>query len=117
MIINGIDENEFRKGWWGEHGEGKELLRSLNLPADTIPIDIKEYLSNGKSEIRIRDINVVLTYQRHDDWFEFTITRKVKPKIVKLYREWNGEDLKMIIQLESYAVGEYTRLMFLSREY
>lgn len=117
MIINGIDEVEFERGWWGENDDGKKILGVLDLPATTIPFDIRSYLTHGKADIRIRGRDMHLTLKKYDEWFEFGMTRKTKPKILKLYREWNGEDLNMIMRLESYAVGEYTRLILRNRDY
>lgn len=109
MIINGIDENEFIKGWWGGKGEGKELLRTLNLPRNRLPFDVHEYLLNGVAKITTNGKLWTLTCCKYDGVFEFSLLKHDKPKTIKLYREWNGESLDMILQLESYAIGEYTR--------
>lgn len=111
MIINGIDENEFKKGWWGMEDEGRELLSMLSLPTSRLPFNVSDYLSNGKINVSVKGKQWLLGYHRYDEMFEFSLLKNEKPKVIKLYREWDGEDLDMVIALESYAVGEYTRFI------
>lgn len=109
MIINGIDEKEFRRGWWGRNKEGQSLLRELGLPDNRLPFDINRYLVYGKANVKVNGKNWQLEYHKSDNLFEFSLLRFEKPKVTRLYREWGGEDLNMVLELESYAVGEYTR--------
>lgn len=109
-IINGIDVNNFCSGWWGEHGEGKELLDELGLASDIMPFNIEQFLR--RSSVLFKDTDgekISVGLKKHDTHFEFGCVCRGKKRALRLYREWQGESLDFIIQLESYAIGECVR--------
>lgn len=98
-VINGIMVDGFKKGW-----------RCKDLPPRPIPFDVDEYLSNGFADIGLPNgKSKRIAFTRGDDLFEFSYDGTQIKRPMKLYREWRNESLDMIMQLESYAIGECTR--------
>lgn len=110
-MINGIIQEVFEKGWWGNHGEGSQFLQKIALPTNKIPFDVGAYLSSQSMTLWTPKYEFITSFVKNDYRFEFYTLLNGKRFKQYLYREWETEDLGLVIHLESYAVGEYTRNM------
>lgn len=108
-MINGIIQEVFEKGWWGKNAEGKEFLERVSLSAFEIPFDVERYLTAQNMTIWTPQYEFITSFVRNDYRFEFYTSLNGKKFKQYLYREWDTEDLGLVIHLESYAVGEFTR--------
>lgn len=115
-VINGINVKEFVNGWWGEHGEGVELLRSLGLSPKSIPFSIEGLLVNGSSDFADSDGSVIsVKLARYDTYYDFSCVYHGKRKTLRLYREWGSENLDVILRLESHSLGDCLRQVILGK--
>lgn len=110
-MINGIIQEVFEKGWWGNRGEGGKFLQKIALPTNKIPFDVGAYLSFQSMTLWTPKYEFITSFVKNDYRFEFYTLLNGKRFKQYLYREWETEDLGLVIHLESYAVGEYTRNM------
>lgn len=96
-LINGILVQQFIKGWYDASG------------TYDIPFDIEAYLNTGEAVLKMPNgATATLVMSKQDDYYEFAF--KGRRHRIKLYREWDGVDLDVIVNLESYAIGEYTKM-------
>lgn len=115
-IINSIDVQQFCLGWWGEHNEGRDLLDELGLVNDIIPFNIEQFLQRLTTSFKDADGEAVsVCLKKHDTHFEFGCIYRGKRRAIRLYREWQGESLDSIIQLESYSIGECVRQIIVGK--
>lgn len=110
-MVNGMIQEVFEKGWWGNHGEGEKFLREISLPTTVLPFDASAYLSSQSMTLWTPKYEFITSFVKNDYRFEFYTLLNGKRFKQYLYREWETEDLGLVIHLESYAVGEYTRNM------
>ncbi len=109
-VINGINVQQFAKGWWGEHAEGERLLEMLELPQYIIPFDVERFLKTQPVIIHCPNgEEAEVCFSKRDQFFEFTCSFKGKRRNMKLFREWETESLDMLLLFESYSVGECVR--------
>ena len=114
-IINGVLTSAFERGWWGRNDEGKCFLRQLHIPCH-IPFDVPQYLLGNTVSVEIPDKQVFISYKKFDFRIEFSMSVDGRKCKRYLYYEWGREDLNMIIELESYAIGECTRNMLKGKQ-
>ena len=108
-MIKGVSVQHFLSGWWGRNS-GKKLLQELGLSTDELPFDVECFLERGTAMFKDSvGESVSVCYKKHDTHFEFGCIYHNKRRAFKLYREWKGENLDTIIQLESYSIGDCTR--------
>lgn len=109
-VVKGISVQHFTAGWWGEHLEGKQLLAELGLPTNKMPFSVEQFLR--KETVTLKDSNgdkASIWFHKCDSHFEFGCIYKEKQRKIRLFREWETEDLDTTIQLESYSIGDCTR--------
>lgn len=114
-IVNGINIQNFISGWWGEHDEGLNVLSSIGLPTDTIPFDIEKFLATGKCIIIIGGTEAHISIDKQDNCFEFSYKCLNEKRSFKLFREWDGTDIDVIIKMESYSLGECVRQILIGK--
>lgn len=95
-IINGINVQHFISGWHGQC-------------ADTIPFDVESLLTTGQCVIIVDGVKNHITIDRQDSFFELSCKYLNKKRSFKLFREWDGMDIDIIIKMESYSLGECVR--------
>lgn len=115
-MINGVVVSQFIKGWWGNNGEGQELLRQLGLPNE-LPFNVENYLNTGKFIMPLFNGSTIkVAISKYDTHFEFSCKWPSKKYCFKLFREWEGVDIDEIIKMESYSIGECTRKIMISKD-
>lgn len=114
-VVNGINIQDFISGWWGQHNEGANVLKSIGLPSDKIPFDIEKFVTDGQCVIPVEDTEIHVAMQKQDNLFEFSCKHLNKRRSFRLYREWDGTDINTIIKMESYSVGECVRQILISK--
>lgn len=115
-VIGSINVKQFVNGWWGEHGEGKELLRSLGLSERTIPFNVELFLINGGTEfLDSAGETISIELKREDAYFDLIRVYRGKREKLRLYREWGAEDLDTILKLESHSLGDCLRQIILGK--
>lgn len=104
------DIESFKAGWQGEHGEGKEVLRLLGLPTDTVPFNVRQFLKRRRlSFVMPNGGRVTVTLKKNGERFDFLCLFCGQKRVIKLYREWTTENQETIKNFEAYAIGECTR--------
>lgn len=114
-IINGIDIQIFKSGWWGNNNEGADALESVGLPPDKVPFDVEKLLNGEDCYILTSDAEIHISVNKQDNCFEFVRKHLGKSKSFRLYREWDGVNIDAIIELESYSVGECVRQILINK--
>lgn len=106
--INGYHIQEFNKGFFGEHGEGKTMLKKMGLSPETIPFSSVIFLQNKRAFWKDTQGNrATISFKLKPDQLECFGTYLGKRKSLRLFREWNNyEDPDMIARLESETIGE-----------
>ena len=111
-MINGVNSEDFLSGWWGNDCEGSGLLNKMGVSTETLPFSMDKYLSSHTEEFNDCDGNVArICFKARNPYFEFVGIYKGKKRVTRLYREWDDDDIDMIIHLESQAIGECTRVV------
>lgn len=106
--INGYHIQEFNRGFFGENGEGKRMLKIMGLSPEIIPFSTAIFLQNKRVFWTDRDGNrATISFKMKPDQFECFGTYLGKRKSLRIFREWNNyEDPDMIARLESETIGE-----------
>ena len=92
--VKGFYINELTRGFFGDHYEGKEMLKRMGLPSDTVPFSVAVFLVTISFKLKLNQLECFGTYLK-------------KRKSIRLFREWgNHEDPEVIARLESEAIGD-----------
>lgn len=94
-------------GFWGEHGEGRQVLEEMGLNSDELPFSMAFYLKKRKVQWRDKDGKLVwMSFFVTDYKIEFHACYNGIKKSMSLWREWETyEDKEDIRKLESEAIG------------
>lgn len=106
--VNGYHIQEFNKGFLGENGEGKKMLKRMGLSTEIIPFSTVIFLQNKRAFWKDNQGNrATISFKMKPDQLECFGTYLGKRKSLRLFREWNNyEDPDMIARLESETIGE-----------
>lgn len=106
--INGYYIQDFNRGFFGENGEGKKMLKKMGLMPECIPFSTVIFLQNQRTFWTDGNGNkVTISFKMKPDQLECFGTYLGKRKSQRLFREWNNyEDPDMIARLESETIGE-----------
>lgn len=104
---NGFYINEVIHGFFGDQGEGKQMLQIMGLPDNTLPFSVAAFLQATK--IRWKDINgkvASIAFKLKPDQIEFSGSYLGNRKQTRMFREWGDyEDPVKVKKLESEAIG------------
>ncbi|WP_289700524.1 hypothetical protein [Duncaniella muris] len=106
--IKGFLIQEFNKGFFGENGEGRKMLKKMGLPIDTIPFSTVMFLQSKRIFWTDHQGNrATISFKMKPYQLECFGTYLGKRKSLRIFREWNNyEDPDMIARLESETIGE-----------
>lgn len=106
--VKGFYINELTRGFFGDHYEGKEMLKRMGLPSNTVPFSVAVFLQNQRVFWQDKDGNrVTISFKLKLNQLECFGTYLKKRKSIRLFREWgNHEDPEVIARLESEAIGD-----------
>lgn len=131
--VNGFYVNELIRGFWGEHNEGKRLLKKMGLPSDRLPFSVAVFLQKQhvfwtdklgnrvtiSFKLKDNQLECFGTYLVPKDQKMFNLEQRKNPKAekfyrkqksIRLFREWGShEDIDIIAHLESEAIGDCCR--------
>ena len=128
--VKGFYINELIRGFFGDHNEGKIMLRKMGLSPDAVPFSVAVFLQNqrvfwlDKNGNRIT-ISFKLKHNQLECFGSYLIPKSEevyqaelkenpkadkffrKKKSIRLFREWSiHEDPEVIARLESEAIGD-----------
>lgn len=106
--VKGFYINELIRGFFGDHNEGKTMLKKMGLPPDTVPFSVAVLLQ--KQRIFWLDKNgnrITISFKLKHNQLECFGNYLKKRKSIRLFREWGShEDPEVIARLESEAIGD-----------
>lgn len=106
--VNGFYIQEFNKGFFGENGEGKKMLKRMGLISEVIPFSTAIFLQSKRVFwVDNQGNRATISFKLKPDQLECFGTYRGKRKSLRIFREWNNyEDPDMIARLESETIGE-----------
>lgn len=106
--VNGFYINEVAFGFYGEKGEGREMLKLMGLSTEKIPFSIAILLQNHKVRWKDNQGNVVyMSFKLKPEQIECAGSYMGKRKVLRVFREWSDyEDPEIVAKLESEAIGD-----------
>lgn len=106
--VNGFYIQEFNKGFFGENGEGKKMLKRMGLISEVIPFSTAIFLQSKRVFwVDNQGNRATISFKVKPEQLECFGTYRGKRKSLRIFREWNNyEDPDMIARLESETIGE-----------
>lgn len=106
--VNGYYVNEFVRGFLGERGEGKFMLKQMGLPTDTLPFSAIRFFRSKKARWKDKDGNTAsVSFVLKENQIECFGTYLKNKKSIRIFCEWGvHEDHEVISRLESEAIGD-----------
>ena len=106
--VKGFYINELIRGFFGDHNEGKIMLRKMGLSPDAVPFSVAVFLQNQRVFWLDKNRNrVTISFKLKHNQLECFGTYLKKRKSMRLFREWGShEDPEVIARLESEAIGD-----------
>ena len=108
ITVHGLYINELKRGFFGEHSEGKKMLQIMGLPIESLPFSAALFLQKRKAQWKDKDGNTAyISFKYKQNTLECHGSYLKKKKTIRLVFEWgNHEDMEMIAKLESETIGD-----------
>lgn len=99
---------EIISGFFGDRGEGNEVLNRMGLPSDTLPFDIDDFISKRcASWLDADGLVAEVIFDITPIQIECFGFYKGEKKSMRVFREWGNDECPEMIQvLESEAIGD-----------
>ena len=106
--VKGFYINELIRGFFGDHNEGRIMLKKMGLSPDIVPFSVAVFLQNQRAFWLDKKGNrVTISFKLKHNQLECFGTYLKKRKSIRLFREWSiHEDPEVIARLESEAIGD-----------